>query len=227
MPSGLQQGQGSVQCANCVYGMNDPYMPIEAEWNMTGRALEIIAERGFPVHIITKSDLVLKDLATLREINRVYAAISFTITTADDALCKKIKPGAPPASKRFAAMRVLADNGIYTGVTMMPILPFIEDNEENIVAIVEQARDAGASYIIATFGMTMRDRQRAYFYDQLDRLFPGVRPQYERRYGERYSCAAPDAARLEKIFRDHCAQLGIATRMRSYQPETQTQLRLM
>lgn len=207
--------------------MNDPYMQVEAEWNMTGRALGIIAERGFPVHIITKSDLVLRDVATLREINRVYAAVSFTLTTADDALCKKIEPGAPPASNRFAALRVLADNEIYTGVTMMPMLPFLEDTEENIVAIVEQARVAGAQYIIAAFGMTMRDRQRAYFYDQLDRLFPGVRAQYERRYGERYSCPAPNAARLEKIFRERCAQLGIATRMRAYQPETQTQLRLM
>ena len=204
--------------------MNDPYMPVEAEWQMTGRALAIIAERGFPVHIITKSDLVLKDLVTLREINRVYAAVSFTITTADDAVCKKIEPGAPPASKRFAAMRVLADNGIYTGVTLMPILPFIEDSEENIAAIVEQARDAGARYILAAFGMTMRDRQRAYFYDKLDQLFPGVRQQYERRYGERYSCRVRNAARLERIFRERCAQLGIATRMSPYQPE---QLRLM
>jgi DNA repair photolyase len=207
--------------------MNDPYMALETEWNMTGRALAIIAERGFPVHIITKSDLVLRDLATLREINRVYAAISFTITTSDDALCKKIEPGAPPASHRLAALRVLADNGIYTGVTLMPILPFIEDNEENILAIVERAHDAGAQYIVAAFGMTMRDRQRAYYYDKLDQLFPGVRQQYERRYGERYSCSAPNAARLEKIFRERCAQLGIATRMRPYQSETRTQLRLM
>jgi DNA repair photolyase len=207
--------------------MNDPYMALEAEWNMTGRALEIIAERGFPVHIITKSDLVLKDLATLRAISRVYAAVSFTITTTDDTLCKKIEPGAPPASKRLVALRVLADNGIYTGVTMMPILPFIEDNEENILAIVEHARDAGAQYIIAAFGMTMRDRQRVYFYDKLEQLFPGVRQQYELRYGERYSCSVPNAARLEKVFRERCAQLGIATRMHSYQPETQAQLRLL
>ncbi len=207
--------------------MNDPYMQIEAEWNLTGRALTIIAERDFPIHIITKSDLVLRDMATLREINRVYAAVSFTITTADDALCRKIEPGAPPASKRFAAMRVLADNGIYTGVTLMPVLPFIEDTEENILAIVEQAHAAGAQYILASFGMTMRDRQRAYFYAQLDRLFPDVRPQYERRYGERYSCPAPNAARLEKIFRERCAQLGIATRMRVYQPTAPAQLRLI
>ncbi|MBM3127511.1 MAG: radical SAM protein [Chloroflexi bacterium] len=201
--------------------MNDPYMQVEAEWNMTGRALAIIAERGFPVHIITKSNLVLRDVETLREINRVYAAVSFTITTTDDALCRKIEPGASLASQRFAAMRALADDGIYTGVTMMPILPFLEDNAENILAIVERARDAGAGYIIAAFGMTMRDRQRAYFYDKLDHLFPGVRAQYERRYGERYSCPVPNAARLEKIFRERCAQLGIATRMHPYQPETQ------
>jgi DNA repair photolyase len=207
--------------------MNDPYMPIEAEWKMTGRALEMIAARAFPVHIITKSDLVLRDVATLREINRVYAAVSFTITTADDALCKKIEPGAPSASQRFTAMRVLADNGIYTGVTLMPVLPFIEDTAENILAIVERARDAGAQYILAAFGMTMRAGQREYFYAQLERLFPGVRAQYERRYGDRYSCPAPNAARLEKIFRERCAQLGIATRLRVYQPTAPAQLKLI
>jgi DNA repair photolyase len=205
--------------------MDDPYMPLEAERNLTGQALHVIADHHFPIHIITKSALVLRDLDLIKQISRTYAAVSFTITTSDDDLGKKIEPGASLVSKRFQAIEQLAANGILTGVTMMPILPFLEDNAENILAIVERARDAGASYIIAAFGMTMRDQQRAYFYDQLDRLFPGVRQQYERRYGERYSCPAPNAARLEQIFRERCAQFGIATRMRPYQ--TETQLRLM
>ena len=207
--------------------MNDPYMPIEAERNLTGRALEIIARFGFPVHVLTKSDLVLRDLETLREISQVYAAVSFTVTTADDDLGKRIEPGAPPVSKRFKAMESLAANGILTGITMMPILPFIEDSEENIASIVTQAYVAGASYILPAFGMTLRDRQRAYYYAKLDRLFPGVRKQYERTFGNRYECASPKAARLEQVFRELCDRYGIATRIPAYQAERHAQLRLL
>ncbi len=127
--------------------MNDCYMPLEAKINLTGRALEVIADFGFAVHIITKSDLILKDIATLRRIAQTYATISFTVTTNDDTLAAKIEPGAPRPSARFAAMRKLADSGIQTGVTMMPILPFIEDTEGNISAIVNKAADSGDSYV--------------------------------------------------------------------------------
>ena len=206
--------------------MNDPYMPLERELNLAGRALEVIAEFGFPVHIITKSDLVLKDLATLRLIARTYASISFTVTTADDDLAAKVEPGAPRSSARFAAMRVLADNGIQTGVTMMPILPFIEDTEENIAAIVARAAESGASYILPGMGMTMRDRQRVYYYRQLDRLFPGLRPRYERSYGDRYECQAPRAKQLYAFFESCCAQHGVATRLPLCAPQTTEQLSL-
>ena len=206
--------------------MNDPYMPLERELNLTGRALEVIAQFGFPVHIITKSDLVLRDLDTLCQINQRYAAVSFTITTADDELGKKLEPGAPLVSKRFSAMRVLSGRGIHTGITMMPILPFIEDNEENITRIVEKAREHGAAYIIPWFGMSLRDRQRAYYYDKLDELFPGLRRKYERRFGGQYHCAANNAEQLGRLFHGLCDRYGIATRMTPYEPETATQLSL-
>ncbi len=207
--------------------MNDPYMPLERERQMTRQALALMAEYRFPVHVITKSDLVLRDLDLLREISRVYAAVSFTITTADDALSKKIEPGAPPSSKRFEALRVLAANGIVAGVTMMPILPFIEDMEENITAIVEQAHAAGARYILPAFGMTMRDRQREYYYDKLDQLFPGLKDRYRQRYGERYECPVPNAKRLDKLFRGLCEQYGLPTRMPFYSPDSTSQLALL
>lgn len=206
--------------------MNDPFMPIERELNLAGRALAVIAEFGFPVHLITKSDLVLKDLETLRAINRVYASVSFTITTADDALAAKVEPLAPRPSARLAAMRVLADHGIQTGVTLMPVLPFIEDNEENIATVVEKAAAAGARYILPWMGMSLRDRQREYYYLQLDRLFPGVRQRYERTYGERYSCAVPDASHLHRLCETLCQQHGIVTRLPLYAPQAPRQLPL-
>jgi len=206
--------------------MNDPYMPLEKELNLTGRALQVIARFRFPVHIITKSDLVLKDLDTLGEINRRYAAVSFTIATADDGLGNKLEPGAPLVSERLKAMRVLANQGINTGITMMPILPFIEDNEENITQIVQKAHEHGAMYIIPSLGMSLRDRQRAYYYQQLDKLFPDVRKRYEKRFGERYHCPANGAERLAGIFKKLCCEYGIATQIKRYEPESARQLNL-
>ena len=207
--------------------MNDPYMPLEAKLNLTERALKVIAEFRFPVHVITKSALVLRDVEVLREIGREYAAVSFTVTTADDELGKKLEPGASLVSERFRAMQALASNGILTGITMMPILPFIEDNEENISQIVMRAHECGAAYVLPAFGMTLRDRQRAYYYDQLDRLFPGLRRKYEERFGDRYSCSVPNAAKLDLVFRDLCSRYGIATRMPTYAPQAGTQMRLL
>ena len=198
--------------------MSDPYLPLEATRRLTAQALEVIAAQRFPVHVLTKSDLVLRDIDLLREISRVYAAISFTITTADDDLGKKVEPGAPLVSRRFTALARLAEAGLRTGVLLMPVLPFLEDNPENILAIVQRAQDCGATYILASFGMTLRDRQRAYYYAQLDRLFPGLRQQYERQYGDRYSALARQAKRLEQIFREACERHGLSTRLPFYEP---------
>jgi DNA repair photolyase len=180
--------------------MNDPYMPVELRYNLTGQALKLIARFGFGVHVITKSDLVLKDLETLLQIKRVHAVVCFTITTADDGLGKKLEPGAPLVSRRYQAMRTLAQAGIPVGVSLMPVLPFIEDNPENITQIMEQAAENGASFSVPWFGMSLRDRQRDYYYEQLDRLFPGLRQKYEQRFGERYSCSANHARELSRLF---------------------------
>lgn len=209
-----------------IGSMNDPYMPLEAKLNLTGRALQVIAQHQFPVHIITKSDLVLKDLETLLQINRIYLAVSFTITTADDDLGRKVEPGAPLVSQRFRAMEILASHGILTGITLMPVLPFIEDQEENIAAIVTRAHDCDAAYILPAFGMTLRDRQRTYYYRQLDRLFPGLRQKYELHFGQRYSCSTPNASHLEVILRELCDRFGLATRLKPYTPATSAQLSL-
>jgi DNA repair photolyase len=189
--------------------------------------LGTIARFRFPVHVITKSDLVLRDLDLLQRINELYAAVSFTITTADDEVARKVEPGAPPPSARLRAMKTLAEHGILTGVTMMPILPFIQDNEENITRIVTQAHEHGASYILASFGMTLRDRQRAYYYDKLDQRFPGLRQRYERRFGNQYFAPAHNFEELRALFERLCQRYGIATQIPPYQTEGATQLPLL
>jgi DNA repair photolyase len=203
--------------------MNDPYMPIEKELQLTRNALQIIAKEKFPVHIITKSNLVERDADILQDISKTYAAVSFTITAADDFLSQKIEPYAPPSSERFKAMKLLAEKGIYTGVTLMPVLPFINDTIENITAIIEQAKEAGASYILPMFGLTLRKGSREYFYKALDDKFPGIKEKYQNRFGEQYECFSPDYKALMDLFKEKCAKLGIDSRIRFYRPKVYEQ----
>lgn len=199
--------------------MNDPYMPLEARVGLARRALEVIAEAGFPVHTITKSDLILRDLDLFAAIQeKSYAAVTFTVTTADDDLGSKLEPGAPLSSRRLAAMRRLSGHGILTGVTLMPVLPFIEDNEENIRRVVTLAAENGAKYILPAFGMTLRDRQRRYYYTKLDQHFPGLRAKYQQAFGDQYHAPARNAGRLSELFTELCNRHGIATRMPVFSP---------
>lgn len=203
--------------------MNDPYMPVERELQLTRKALRTIADHKFPVHVITKSDLAVRDADIMQEISKTYAAVSFTITCADDALAARTEPGAPVSSERFRALETLAGKGIYTGVTLMPLLPFINDTRENVEAIVRRAKDAGASYVLPMFGMTLRSGSREHFYAALDREFPGLRARYETGFGDRYECFSPDYRKLDDTFRNLCAKLGLATRMRFYAPPASRQ----
>ena len=202
--------------------MNDPYMPVEQEYQLTGKALEIISKNEFPVHILTKSDLVLRDIDLLKNISRVYAAVSFTITTADDDLARKLEPGAPLPSARFRAMLELAEAGILTGVTMMPILPFLEDSEQDILEIISRADSSGASYIIPSFGISLRPGSREYYYHKLDRLFPGIKEKYINHYGGQYQCSVPGWRELNKAFQEEITRTGITTRIPVFEPEKRT-----
>jgi DNA repair photolyase len=206
--------------------MSDPYLPLEAQCNLTGQALQVIAAHRFPVHIITKSDLVLRDLDVLCQINQVYAAVTFTITTADDSLAKKLEPGAPLPSARLRALKELAESGILTGVTMMPILPFIEDTQENITQIVALAKESGASYIIPSFGVTLRDRQRDYYYAKLDQHFPGLRKEYEKRFGTQYFAPARNLPQLEAHFQNLCQEANLRMAIPQFMPQKNEQLTL-
>ena len=198
--------------------MSDPYLPVEKHYNLTRRALQVLVKHHFPAHIITKSDLVLKDLDVLMEVSEVFLSVGFTLTTTDDDLARKIEPYAPLPSARLSAMRVLADNGIYAGTVMMPILPFLEDNPQNITAIVEQTAAHGGQFIIPWLGMSLRDRQRAYYYEQLKQHFPGLKEKYARQFGESYGAPANQAKALERLLRQECAKHGIDMAIRRFEP---------
>ena len=148
--------------------MNDCYMPVEREYQLTRKALLLMIKYKFPVHIITKSDLVLRDIDLLKEISKIYAAVSVTITTTDDNLSRIIEPNAPVSSKRFETLRQLSAQGIYCGITFMPVLPHINDTQENVTEMVKRAADCGVKYILPAFGLTIRDGQREHMYQQFE-----------------------------------------------------------
>jgi DNA repair photolyase len=199
--------------------MNDPYMPVEREYRLTRKSLEIISANEFPVHILTKSDLVLRDIDLLVEISNVYAAVSFTITTADDELAQKLEPCAPLPSQRFQAMGKLAKAGVLTGVTMMPILPFLEDSEENLLKIISFSKENGATYIIPSFGVSLRPGSREYYYQKLDRHFPGIKEKYIKQYGNQYQCNIPNWQKMNILFQEEINRINISTRIPVHEPK--------
>ena len=206
--------------------MNDPYMPVEKKLKLTRSALKVISDYRFPVHIMTKSNLVLRDLDLLLNLQGTYCAVSFTITTADDDLARIIEPHAPAPSLRFKAITELRKAGIYVGITLMPILPYINDTHTNISELVDQAKAADAQYILPYMGVTLREGSRDYYYEQLDKSFPGVKEKYIQNYGNSYGCNSPKANALYTLFYERCKLHQIPTEMQFFKPKKEPQLSL-
>lgn len=198
--------------------MSDPYNPFEEELELTRHALELIDAYGCGVAAATKSDLIVRDIDLYQFIQRHSPVIcKLTVTTTDDALAAKIEPGAPSPSRRLAALKELAGAGIFSGVLLMPVLPWLEDSVENVLSVAEAAAEAGARFVYPAFGVTMRDGQREHFLNGLDRAFPeqGLGEKYRQRYGNRYICSSPRAGKLWERFSKRCGELGLLCEMRS------------
>lgn len=202
----------------CMIGtgaMCDPYMPLEKELLFTRRSLELIEKYGFGAAVQTKSDLILRDLDILMKIHeKTRCVVQMTLTTLDEALCRKLEPHVCTTKERVRVLKIMQEHGIPTVVWLSPILPFLNDTEENIAGIVEQCRDAGV-YGILCFGMglTLRDGNREYFYAQLDKHFPGLKQRYIRTYGNQYQLASPREKELLRLFYERCRVYGIETDM--------------
>jgi len=198
----------------CMIGtgsMSDPYMPLEGQLQYTRKALELIYKYGFGAALITKSNLVLRDIELLKAINqRAKCVVQMTLTTYDDALCRVIEPGVCTTSERVKALRALRDAGVPTVVWLCPILPFINDTEENLNGLLEYCEQAGVKGII-NFGMglTLREGNREYFYRALDRHFPGIKEKYIRAYGNSYMLESPRGRELTELFHRRCELAGI------------------
>lgn len=198
----------------CMIGtgaMTDPYIPLETELCHIRKALSLIYEYGFGITLQTKSDLVLRDLDLLKKINaKTKCVVQMTLTTYDEELCRKIEPNVCTTRARFEALKKLRDAGIPTVVWLSPILPFINDTEENISGILDLCIEANV-YGIICFGMglTLREGNREYFYEQLDRLFPGLTQKYILKYENRYMLDSDNNGYLMKLFHEKCAAAGI------------------
>ena len=191
--------------------MNDPYNPFEKTERLTRGALELVKKHGFGISLLTKSDLVTRDIDLFKDINRnAPCVIRMTVTAADDELCRRIEPHVAVTSKRFAALKKIADAGIATSVFVCPILPFITDTKENIISIVKKSHESGVRHIYMAFGVTARQNQRVYFYNELDKEFPGVKEKYIEAFGLNYECPAPNHKELREVFERECKKYAIA-----------------
>ena len=198
-----------------IGSMSDTYNPNELKYEETRGALKLLSKYNFGVSIDTKSDLILRDLDLLKEINnKNNVIIKFTITTPHDELSKIIEPHVCTSSKRFKAIKTLSDNGIFTGIMMNPVLPFITDKEEDIKELVRLSHENGAKFIHTFMGMTLRENQREYYYQKLDEYFPGLKDKYIKYYKENYNCPVPNYKKLYKIFVSECDKYHILYNMK-------------
>lgn len=198
----------------CMIGtgsMTDPYLPLESELGLMRQALALIEQYGFGVTVLTKSDRVLRDLDLLQKINeKTKCVVQMTLTTYDEALCRKIEPNVSTTRERLAALQTLRRAGIPTVVWLCPLLPFINDTAENLAGILSGCVEAGVYGVLCYgMGMTLRAGSRDYYYAQLDRLFPGLKERYIQCYGTQYELVSPNHAALMRQFRQTCDAHGI------------------
>jgi len=198
----------------CMIGtgsMCDPYLHLEEELEITRECLKIIERYGFGFSVITKSDRILRDMDLLKAINKkARCVVQITLTTFDDELCRKIEPNVSTTSERFRVLEIMRDAGIPTIVWLCPVLPFINDTEENLRGILDYCVKAKVRGILGFgFGVTLREGDREYFYEKLDEHFPGMKERYIERFGNSYECRSPNSVRLMEIFREECRKHGI------------------
>ncbi|MFP4287010.1 MAG: radical SAM protein [Candidatus Izemoplasmataceae bacterium] len=192
-------------------GMSDPYVHIEKQLEITKKSLEIIYHYGFGINVLTKSNMILRDLKLYEKINKRHKAIvQMTITTTDDYLAKLIEPNVTLPSDRLKTLKIFSDSGITTGIWMTPLLPYINDTKVNITSIIKAASKANVKFIIVFgFGTTLREGSREYFYQALDEKFPGYRKLYEKTYKNQYICDSPKALELKRHFEETCELYNI------------------
>ena len=164
-------------------GVSDSYQPIEKKYELTRRALEAVYDYNFPVHMLTKSTLIERDIDILKKINeRSRAIVSFSFSSVDDSIGAIFEPGVPPPSARLEMIKRFKEAGIACGMFLLPIIPFVTDTPELIEQAVKKARETGIDFIIFG-GMTLKEgRQKDYFINATKEGYPGLTAKYKNIY---------------------------------------------
>jgi DNA repair photolyase len=190
----------------------DVYQPAEEKYRITRQILEVLKEHNCPFAIGTKSDLILRDLNLISEASeKAWCCVSLSISTLDENLATLLEPNAPSPKKRLDAVKKLLDEGIMVGIWLTPIVPYITDNYENIMSVVEAAVESGARFVLGG-GLDMRDPVR--FKKFLKENFAGLVPRYERLYkwSDRHQMYYPDDFYLYDLYRKFisiCQRCGV------------------
>ena len=198
----------------CMIGtgaMTDSYIHLEEKLGVTRECLKLIDKYGFGVAIQTKSARILRDLDVLKSIHQnAKCVVQMTLTTFDEDLCRIVEPNVSTTFERFQVLETMRDAGIPTVVWLSPILPFINDTEENLRGILSYCFRAKVHGILCFgFGMTLREGDREYYYEKLDQHFPGLKERYNRTFGNAYECSSPNHSHLMGILREECRKNGV------------------
>ena len=187
-------------------GVGDSYQPLEEKYQLTRGALKIMLEFGWPVHILTKSTLVERDLDLLLQLNRQQRVIvSFSFSSVSDKASAVFEPGVPPPSERLATISRLRAAGITCGMCLMPVIPFITDTPIQMDRTIRKAKEAGVRFIVFG-GMTLKEgRQKDHFMNCLEDICPQLLPQYDfiypgNKYGQAISSYYVDISRTFCMF---------------------------
>ena len=164
-------------------GVSDSYQPIEKKYELARRVLEVVYEYNFPVHMLTKSTLIERDIDILKKINeRSRAIISFSFSSVGDGISAVFEPGVPPPSRRLETIKRFKDAGIACGMFLLPVIPFVTDAPELIEAAVSKAGETGIDFIIFG-GMTLKEgRQKDYFVNATKERYPDLAAKYQQIY---------------------------------------------
>ena len=173
-------------------GVGDSYQPLEKKYQLTRKALQLLYGYNFPVHMLTKSTLIQRDIDILKRINEKNRAIvSFSFSSVDDNISAIFEPGVPSPSERLKTLAVFKNEGIACGMFLLPVIPFITDTPELIEEAVRKASEVGLDFIIFG-GMTLKDgKQKDYFFDVLTNNYPDLITGYQKIYaGDRWGQAS-------------------------------------
>jgi DNA repair photolyase len=200
-------------------GVSDSYQPAERKYELTRKALEVLRDFELPVFIITKSDLVIRDMDILEDINsKTYANVSFTVTTMDEKVRKKFEPRATSSEGRLKALAQLRDRGIHGAVMLMPMIPYIADSEQSVDEVVRAAKASKAECVL--FGtMSMRAEQKDRMFEILKCDYSGLLERFERLY--RKGDWPDDEYTYDVYLKAHsiCKKRGMPERVARYIPE--------